>query len=142
MLRENGPSSVTMLVCESVLREDNGIVSLVRIMDSVVLGPNTTDARFFVISYLHSREIDYKQHTAQVQMVANRGGRLVAVATAPVANFVYSYAVVPNAPGAHMLSTEFNMNVAILGELGTYWLQLSVDGELEEQTPITLLRRG
>ena len=40
-----------------------------------------------------------------------------------------------------MLTTEFNLNLATLGELGTFWVQLSIDGEVEEQTPITLQRR-
>ena len=143
MLRERGPSSVSLLICESVLNEKTEAVSAIRIMDIVMLGPLSPVARFFVLPYLHSRTVDFAQHVAKVQMLGIRNGAWAVVAEAPPHNFVYSYGTLPPGigPGAFMLTTEFNLNLTTFGELGTFWIQLSVDGELEEQTPITLLRK-
>jgi hypothetical protein len=40
-----------------------------------------------------------------------------------------------------MLTTEFLLDLTTFGELGTFWIQLSVDKELVEQTPFTLERK-
>jgi hypothetical protein len=40
-----------------------------------------------------------------------------------------------------MPTTEFNLDLTTLGALGVFYVQVSVDGNLEEQTPLTLLRR-
>ena len=64
---------------------------------------------------------------------------LVSVADAPPHSFVYSYRMDPTGPGAFMLTTEFNLDLATFGDLGAFWVQLSVDGEYVEQTPLTLL---
>lgn len=143
MLRESGPSSVTLLICESVLNETTGSVSTIRIMDILTVGPLSIAARFFVLSYLHARTVDFAHHTAHVKMLGFRNGGWAVVAEAPPHTFVYSYRALPPGvgPGAFMLTTEFNLNLATLGELGTFWVQLSIDGEVEEQTPITLQRR-
>ena len=143
MLRERGPSSVGLLICESVLNENTGAVSAIRIMDILTVGAFSPAARFVVLSYLHARTVDFAQHTAKVQMLGIRNGSWAIVAEAPPHVFVYSYGTLPPGigPGAFMLTTEFNLNLTTFGELGTFWVQLSIDGELEEQTPITLLRK-
>lgn len=140
-MREHGPASVNLLVCESVLDEKSGSVSAIRIMDVLLVGPASTSARFFVLTYLHSRPLDFGRHVAQVQMTGLRRGEWISVAHAPPHAFVYSYRMAADGPGAFMLTTEFNLDLTTLGELGTFWVQLSVDGAQVEQTPITLLRR-
>jgi hypothetical protein len=113
-------------------------------MDILWVGKLSQAARFFVISYLHSRTVDFAQHVAQVQMFGWRNGGWIVVANAPPHPFVYSYAGVgpeTGAPGAFLLTTEFTLDLNTFGELGTFWIQLTVDGMLEEQTPITLIRK-
>jgi hypothetical protein len=140
-MREQDPASVSLIVCESVLHEEKtGAVSAIRIMDILKIGRLSNVARFFVLTYLHSRALDLEHHSAQVQLVALRGGRWVSVATAPPHGFAYSCGTLSSAPGAFMLTTEFNLDLNTLGELGTFWVQLSVDGEIVEQTPFTLQR--
>ena len=141
MLREKGPVSVTLLACETILNEKTGGVSTIRIMDVLTVGSLSMGARFFVLTYLHSRTVDFGQHVAKLNMLGFRNGNWSVVADAPAYTFTYSYAATPNAPGAFMLTTEFNLDLRTFGELGTFWVQLAVDGDLLEQTPITL-RRG
>ena len=141
MLRKTGPSSVSLLICESVLNETTGAVSAVRIMDVLTVGSLSRAVRFFVVSYLHSHTIDFAQHVAQVQMLGLRDGQWISVASAPPQTFVYSYKMASGAPGAFLLTTEFNLDLTTFGELGTFWIQLSVDNDLVEQTPLTLLRK-
>lgn len=140
-MRERGPASVSLIVCESVLNEKTESVSAIRIMDVLAVGPLSTSARFFVVTYLHSRPLDFGQHVAKVQLTGLRDGQWISVAEAPAHDFAYSYRTVASGPGAFMLSTEFNLDLTTLGELGTFWVQLSVDGEQVEQTPLTLLRK-
>jgi hypothetical protein len=141
-MRESGPTSVSLIVCESVLNETAGATSAIRIMDVLTAGRLSNVARFFVLTYLHSVPLDYGQHIAQIQLVGLRNSNWVVVANAPPHAFVYSYALVPSAPGAFMLTTEFNLDLTTLGQLGTFWVQLLLDGNMIEQTPLTLQRRN
>jgi hypothetical protein len=141
-MRESGPASVSLIVCESVLHEEKtGAVSAVRIMDVLTVGIQTQVARFFVLSYVHSRPLDFDRHIAKVQLTGSRGNQWITVADAPEHPFEYSYRITPSGPGGFMLTTEFNLNLATIGELGTFWVQLSIDGIMVEQTPLTLLRK-
>lgn len=82
-MRERGPASVSLIVCESVLNEKTESVSAIRIMDVLAVGPLSTSARFFVVTYLHSRPLDFGQHVAKVQLAGLRGGQWISVAEAP-----------------------------------------------------------
>jgi hypothetical protein len=141
-MRETGPTSVSLIVCESVLNEATGAASAIRILDVLKIGRLSNIARFFVLTYLHSKPFDSGKHVAQVQMLGVRNNSWVTVANAPPHDFAYSYGVVVNAPGAFMLTTEFNLDLTTLGGLGTFWIQLLVDGVLVEQTPLTLQRQN
>ena len=144
MLRDSGPSSVSLLVCESVLNDKSESVSAIRIMDVLFVGKLSTTARFFVLSYLHSRTVDFANHIAQVQMLGIRNGQWTVVSSAPPHPFYYGYGAIgppAGAPGAFMLTTEFLLDLTTIGELGTFWIQLAVDNELVEQTPLTLQRK-
>jgi len=141
-MRESGPASVSLIVCESILNEKiTESASAIRIMDVLMVGPRSTSARFFVLTYLHSRPLDFGQHIAKIQLLGLRNGQWISVAEAPGHAFAYSYRMEAYAPGAFMLTTEFNLDLTTIGELGTFWIQLSVDGELVEQTPLTLLHK-
>jgi len=142
-MRESGPVSVSLIVCESVLHEDkSGAVSAIRIMDILMVGSLSVVARFFVLSYVHSRPLDFEQHVAQVQLMGIRDGQWVSVSHAPPHSFVYSYRMDPSGPGGFILTTEFNLNLAKFGDLGIFWVQLTIDGVVAEQTPLTLLRKN
>jgi hypothetical protein len=140
-MQTTGPSSVSLIICESVLSEKTGGVSAIRIMDVLSIGPQSLAARFFVISYLHSSSMDFQQHFAKVHLVALRNGQWVSVAEAPDHGFIYSYRLDPTGPGAFLLTTEFNLDLTDIGELGTFWVQLMIDGQLVAQTPIMLRRK-
>jgi len=141
-MRETGPTSVSLIICESVLNEATGAASAIRILDVLKIGRLSNIARFFVLTYLHSKPLDSGQHVAQIQLLGLRNGNWVIVANAPPHYFRYSYGIVYSAPGAFMLTTEFTLDLTTLGELGTFWIQLLVDGILEEQTPLTLQRQS
>jgi hypothetical protein len=138
-MRESGPLSVSLIICESVLNESTGAASAIRIMDVLTIGKLSRAIRFFVITYLHSYPGDFEEHVAKVRLLAQRNGEWVSAADAPPHAFKYSYRMDPGGPGAFMLSTEFNLEVAKIGELGTFWIQLSVDQKDIERTPLTLL---
>lgn len=140
---ENGPVSVSLIVCESVLSEEKtGCVSAIRIMDVLTIGQHSTSARFFVLTYLHSRPFDFQPHVLKVQMVGRSNENWATVADAPDHKFIYGYRLAASGPGSFFLTTEFNLNLASLGPSvgGTYFIQALVDGELAEQTPLTLRR--
>jgi hypothetical protein len=139
---QSAPLSVSLIICESVLSETKGGVSAIRILDVLTVTPQSSVARFFVLTYLHSRPFDLTQHTAKVQLVAFRENGWTRVADAPEYKFAYGYRMDPNGPGAFLLTTEFNLNLLTVGPLGVFYVQLILDGELAAQTPITLLRRG
>ena len=139
---DSGPLSVSLIVCESVLSEKTGSVSAIRIMDVLTVGPQSTLARFFVLTYLHSRPLDLQQHVAKVQLMGLREGAWISVADAPDHRFAYGYKMDASGPGAFMLTTEFNLDLTTLGTLGVFYVQVSVDGKVEQQTPLTLLRRS
>lgn len=138
-MRESGPASVSLIICESVLNESTGAVSAIRILDVLTIARQSSAIRFFVITYLHSQPGDTEQHFAQVRLMAQRAGQWTSAAEAPPHTFTYSYRMDPNGPGAFILTTEFNLQVVKLGEMGTFWVQLSVDGKQVEETPLTLL---
>jgi hypothetical protein len=71
-MRDSGPLSVSLIICESVLNEKTGSVSAIRIMDVLTVSPQSTLARFFVLTYLHSRPLDLQQHVAKVQLMGLR----------------------------------------------------------------------
>jgi hypothetical protein len=119
-MRESGPASVSLIVCETVLDEKSGITSAIRIMDVLYIGRRAALARFFVIAYLHSRAGDLGNHTGTVQMSGKREGRWTIVADVPPYPFNYSYRLDPGGPGGFMLTTEFNLDLTTFGELGTF----------------------
>jgi hypothetical protein len=141
-MRNTGPVSASLIICESVLTEKTGVVSAIRIMDVLTVPALGVQARFFVLTYLHSRPADYLQHVLRIQMVGQDGSDWKIVADAPDHRFVYGYALAALAPGGFVLTTEFNINLIPLGSLGTYLVQAIVDGDLVEQTPLTLQRLG
>ncbi len=64
-------------------------------------------------------------------------GNWVPVAEAPAHDFHYAYKVDSSAPGAFLLTTEFNVDISRL-TLATYYIQARLDGAVVAQTPLTL----
>jgi hypothetical protein len=69
-------------------------------------------------------------------------GAWAVVADAPERRFQYSRNVVKVGCGAYLLTTTFNLELAPLGPLGTYFIQALVDGKMVAQVPLDLVRRG
>ena len=112
-------------------------------MDALSLGASSQSARFFVLTYLHSHPNDQASHRIKVQMVGRSGETWVTAASAPEEPFLYGYKVDPSAPGAFLLTTEFNLDLRPIEHmLGLFYIQVFVDGEFVAQTPLTLRRRG
>jgi hypothetical protein len=97
-MRESGPASVSLIVCETVLDEKSGITSAIRIMDVLYIGRRAALARFFVIAYLHSRAGDLGNHTGTVQMSGRREGRWTIVAMSRLTHSIIHIDWTPVAP--------------------------------------------
>ncbi len=68
------------------------------------------------------------------------GGGWETVAETMEREFVYSHRLSLTAPGSCLLTTEFNVNVDLLGTLGTFSLEAWLDGKMVAHTPLTLRR--
>jgi hypothetical protein len=134
------PISASVIVCESVLTEKSGLLSAIRIMDSLRVPPGATIARFFALTRIHAKPLDFLPHVLQVRMVFPAGDDWVPVSTAPDHRFSYGYNIEKTAPGGFNLTTEFNIDLKPLGGLGTYYVQALLDGKYLNQCPITLRR--
>jgi hypothetical protein len=133
------PVSVSLLVCDAVLTEADGGFSAIRIKDVLHCARASPAARFFVITYLHSVPGDILQHVLEVRMTSREAnGSPYVVAHAPEQRFIYGYRVDSEAPGGFVLTTEFNLDLMRMGNLGTYFIQAFLDGEIVAQTPLTL----
>lgn len=131
------PISASLVVCESVLREATGGLSVIRIMDVLHCGRTSPFARFHVVTYLHSDKGDFDHHSVKVQMVAESGG---VVASAPDQSFLYGYKIDPYGYGAFALTTEFTLDLTKMGQLGRYFIQALLDGSVVAATPFMLRR--
>lgn len=135
----SAPLSSSILLCELVLNEPTGRISLIRVID-VINTPPGVPAHFFSLTYLHSDLSDYLPHVLQVQVAKWEFDHWDVLAAAPPQPFLYGYKLDPSGPGAFALSTEFNLNVERLGGRGTVFVQALVDGQLVTQTPLMLRR--
>ena len=66
------PVSSSVLICETVLAEGNGLLSAIRIMDTLTLPLGAVFARFFVLTRVHSQPGDFQAHVLQVRMASPR----------------------------------------------------------------------
>jgi hypothetical protein len=130
---------VTLIVCESVLREVTGIVSAMRIVDIITTA--RPSAHFYTLTLLHTTSVDVIEHSLQIKLMGIQNDQWVQVAQAPEHRFAYSYQVDRYAPGAFALTTEFELDLAPLHLPETYYVQAWLDGELLAQTTLRL-RRG
>lgn len=132
---------VSSVICESVLRETTGVSSAVRIMSAIKLNPIQTHVHFFVLTSFHQPNYgvpDLHFHEAVIQMVGNRAGGWEIVASAKPYSFVYTRK--DEAIGGMELATEFTVDLSKLPDLGTYFMQVLLDGQLVAQAPLSLLR--
>lgn len=123
------------------MQEADGGTTAVRILDVIRCGRLSQAVRFFVLTYLHSERADFQNHTLKVRMVEHKAsGESFRIAEAPEASFKYARNLVKTGPGAFMMTTTFNLELAPLGSLGTYFIEAHVDGKRVAETPLTLLR--
>ena len=124
------------MVCESVLNEKTGLVSAIRLMDVLTIGP-LGFAHFFTLTRLHSTlPPDLSPHTLTVCAVSPKG---VTVASGEPYPFVYGYGADLSVPGGFMLTTEFNLDAG--APQGTYDIQAWLDRVLVARASLTLRRR-
>jgi hypothetical protein len=134
---------VSSIVCEAVLCEKGSeVMSAIRIMDTLKISPAAGFARFFVLTVFHAGAAgDVSNHVAKVQMWGpsseSKSGKWGVVAQAPDYPFTFT-GKDPSTPPGFCLTTEFNVNLAELGKLGTYFIQILLDGTLVAQSPLTL----
>ena len=127
---------VSLLVCQLVLREA-GPVSAIRIQDVITVN-SWTFANFFVMTFLHSDAPDGNQHILRVVMF---DAKRTSVAAGSDYRFVYQHGVDPTAPGAFLLTTEFNLDLTPI-EPGVYHIEAWLDGTRVARTPLMLRRLG
>ena len=133
--------SATIIVCESVLTEQNGVPSAIRLIDILTLASGNPIAHFFTITNLHAVSLDPEKHRLAIKMRRPvLGGGWETVAETTEREFVYSHRLSLTAPGACLLTTEFNVNVDMLGGLGTFYLEAWLEGKMVAHTPLTLRR--
>jgi hypothetical protein len=133
------PVSSSVVVCETILTEGSGLLSAIRIMNTLTLPAGANFARFFVLTQVHAQPGDFQPHVLRVRMVFPQGDGCVEVASASEYRFFYGHKVGPG-PGGLNLTTEFNIDLRMLGQLGTYYLQAFLDGQYLNQCPLTLKR--
>ncbi len=135
--------SASVIICESVLAEKTTeLISAIRIHNVVNVPIQATFAHFFVLTYLHAQAADVKHHTLQVQLGRWEDEKWVPYAAAQPRTFVYGRKVDPTAPGAFILTTEFNLDLRPMpAALGTFLVHASLDGESCAWAPLTLRRR-
>jgi hypothetical protein len=130
--------SANIIICEAVLTEKTGdAVSLIRTMNVLGVASYAESVRFFTVLFLNSLPGDIYPHTVQVQMFTDK---TFLVASSPEQTFFYGYGIDPAGPGASTLTTEFNLGVASLGNLGTYLLVAYVDRKQAAVTPLIMRR--
>jgi hypothetical protein len=123
--------SVDLLICEKILREDNGTVSAFRIIDLFNLAgvPEPMPLVPIPISILVLAKFDSAQppqdHTGYLQLttplrqsfrVLNEMSFLASKAKAPAR---------PGAPYGYTVNADLHMDI---GLAGVYWLDLFIDG--------------
>ena len=138
----DGVIAAKIITCESVLTETNGVPSAIRILDILTLPSAATSAHFFAITNIHNKPFDSADHVLSVRMARAKDGQWDTVARADDYKFRFGQRLSLIAPGACVLTTEFNVTLAPLGELGTFYLQAWLDGVMVAQTPVTLRRAG
>jgi len=130
--------SASVVVCESVLAEESGLLTAVRILDTITIGAGSNTVHFFSITILHSKPLDFFKHKLRVTMDKFRNGNWETVAAAPDLEFAFGHKLSLAAPGGVTLRTEFNVDINTLGELGTFFVQAWLDGVRVASTPLTL----
>ncbi len=131
--------SANVIICESVLTEKTDVTSAIRILNVLTVSPSKNLATFRVHTALASTPTDFEQHVVKVWM--HPLDSAVVAAEAPEYRFVYGRKIDFSGPGAFNLTTDFNLDLRPLGDLGHYLIVVSLDGQLVARTPLTL-RRG
>jgi hypothetical protein len=131
-----------IILCESVLTEETGLPSAIRILDMIGLSAGTSSIHFFAITNIHYKPLDFAHHVLSVRLVRLQNGQWNTIAAGDDYGFSFGHRHSLTAPGSVVLTTEFNLPLAQLGELGTFYIQAWLDGEMVTHTPITLRRAG
>jgi len=131
------PLAVHVIVCQEVLPEKTGVLSAIRILDTLTIPPATYFAHFYAVTTMVSMPGDFDSHVVALTMNKWDGQEMARVADL---SFKYGYNVDYSAPGGFRLTTEFNLDVREPGALGLSLIWVWLDGAVVSKTPITLRR--
>ena len=131
------PIAVNVIVCQEVLAETTGVVSAIRIFDTLTISPGNNFAHFYVLTLAVSRTGDFDPHILVVTLNAWNGQE---IARAPNQDFKYGYNIDVSGPGGFRLTTEFNIDLRPLAALGQFMVWVSLDGAVVAKAPIMLRR--
>jgi hypothetical protein len=131
------PLAVHLIACQEVLAEKTGVLSAIRILDTLTIAPSNNFAHFYAVTTIVSTSGDLDSHVVAVTLNKWDGKE---IARAPDQSFKYGYNVDPSAPGGFRLTTEFTLDVTQPGVLGLCLIWVWLDGVVVSKTPITLRR--
>jgi hypothetical protein len=129
--------SASVIICETVLLEKTDVMSAIRIMNVLNIAQGNDFARFSSMTFLHSTPGDFSRHVLKVQMLRSTGEL---IAEGPDASFVYGYRLDPSGAGGYTLTTNFNLNLRIVGQLGQFAVWAFLDGARVSGATIMLRR--
>jgi hypothetical protein len=132
--------AANLLLCESVLTEDSGLRTAVRIVTHIRLAAGSDTAFFNSLTILTSLPGDHDQHVLKVQMKGEDASQWQVVTEAPDHHFVYGYKQDLRDPGGFSLQTKFAVNVQNLDLSKTFFVEAWLDGERVAHAPLRLLR--
>jgi hypothetical protein len=134
--------SLSVLTCQAVLREEDGVASAIRLIDVWYVPEPLPEAPPGVLPLVQANvlvilkaEPGYQQeHEIRVKL-QNTVGEISDIAEALKSNPISRLG--PEVPGGVTIQVQLNLAVK---KLGTCYLLIYFDGELVTRAPITLLR--
>ncbi len=131
--------TANVLVCEAVVPEKNNLLSAIRILNILTVRPGIDIAHFKTLSIINGFPGDALQHILSVQMVSDSDG--VVVAASADSSIVLVNQIDPFGPRTYFMTTNFDVELQHLGDLGFYIIRVLLDGVPIGYAPLTL-RRG
>jgi hypothetical protein len=129
--------SANIVVCESALTEKSGMVSAIRMMDTITLAPGNTIARFYIVTRLSCQSGDFSQHVLKIQVTHQNEALIV---EAPEHPFRYGYKMDIDGPGGFILTTETAVDTVSFSMPARCVVTAFLDGRPVARTPLMLRR--
>jgi hypothetical protein len=130
----------TLLICDRVLREEDGVLSVIRLVDIFYITliaeqpPEKQGVQITVLVQLKARPEDQSEHSLQL-FITRPDGKTKAVSDPIPAPLKSS---IPGAPGGFNVQAQIGVAAP---QIGIHYLSLFVDGVENAKTAFTLLER-